>query len=90
MDHDEPEDSIVSLRQLRRQRKRWLVRTAQLEDILRVRSQVTYPIPWAAAEAALVEAQDMVADLTAAIAAVEELHLRKAKMTKCVRTAALD
>ena len=82
MDHDEPEDSIVSLRQLRRQRKRWLVRTAQLEDILRVRSQVTYPIPWAAAEAALVEAQDMVADLTAAIAAVEELHLRKAKMTK--------
>ena len=88
MDHDEPEGSLVSLRQLRRQRKRWLVRTQQLDEIVRVRDQISFAIPWDAAEAALVEAQDMVADLTAAIAAVEELQLRKAKMTKCVQSRA--
>lgn len=86
LDASEPtEVGLVSIRQLRRHRKRWIARVQRLEDILKVRHEITLGIPWDQAEAALVEAQDMVADLTAAIAAVEELHLRKAKFTKSVR-----
>ena len=81
---------MVSIRQLQRHRKRWKARVAQLAELIGVRHEISFAIPWHEAEAALVEAQDMVADLTAAIAAINELQLRKAKITKCVATRARD